>query len=242
MPVRSHPDLTDRHAPALTSKSFRDKLVDRGRIDVPDRSALSAKFTEKLRDRNGLPPVASEHARQSRSPAAPPRSARTSLATAASLNGCGRRTGARASSISGTRSPGNPSAPVRTDSATRIGSPCNRGARCSRNLSDGPSAQCASSTTKTSGPRSARLATSQYRPCSVANAMSAVFCARATSVNTGPASCAAPDNRRSRSAASSLRTALSSNWRTMPNPKPRSSSPPRALCTAIPSTEARERR
>ena len=157
--------------------------------------------------RNGLPPVASEHARQSRSPAAPPRSARTRLATAASLNGCGRRTGARASSISDTRSPRNPSAPVRTDSATRIGSPCNRGARCSRNLSDGSSAQCASSTTKTSGPRSARLATSQYRPCSVANAMSAVFCARATSVNTGPASCAAPDSRRSRSAASSLRTA-----------------------------------
>ena len=108
---------------------------------------------------------------------------------------------------------------VRTVSATTTGRPARRCARCRRNRSDGSSAHCASSTARTSGPRSVRLATSQYRPCRVAKATSRVSSLAATSVNTGSASRAAPARSRSRSTTSALTNAGSRSCRTMPKPK-----------------------
>ena len=134
------------------------------------------------------------------------------------------------------------SAPVRTVSATTTGSPARRCARWSKNRNDGSSAQCASSTASTSGPRSVRFTTSQYKPCNVANATPPVPSESDTSVNTGSANRAAPANSRSRSVAAAPTSAASSSWRTTPNPKPRSSSPPRAVCTVIAKAQARLRK
>ena len=61
------------------------------------------------------------------------------------------------------------------------------------------------------------------------------------SVNTGSESRAAPASSRPRSAASTPTSVASSNWRTIPKPNPRSSSPPRAVRTVIPNAQARLR-
>ena len=94
-------------------------------------------------------------------------------AVASTLSGAGRSTVVSGAEASRARSATTPS-PGRVEARTASGRPSSRGARYARNRIDSASHQCRSSTTSATGPSAVRLLTSQYRPCSIENELSAV--------------------------------------------------------------------
>ena len=103
-------------------------------------------------------------------------------------------------------------------------------------------AHCPSSTARINGPRSVKFATSQYKP--VQSRERDITCLRERG-NVGEYRARRAPPRRP-AAGRALRrpprrARASSSWRTIPKPNPRSSSPPRAARTVIPSAQARLR-
>src|SRR5262249_28045182 len=115
------------------------------------------------------------------------------------------------------------------------GSPSTRCARYARNRSESRSAHWQSSTDTSSGARSARLTTSQYRLWNASKPASAPTPCRPSGSKSRDAGAAAPANS-SESAAPSI--AGSSSWRTTPNANARSSSEPLASSVLTPARSA----
>jgi len=109
-----------------------------------------------------------------------------------------------------------------------------------KNRSDSVSDQWRSSTERATGPSSARLLSSQYRPCNMRNELSpqSEGCGAPVGANSGFDKAAAPSNRRLRSASEVLATAGSSSCRTHPKAKSCSSSLARARRQVKPAATA----
>ena len=133
------------------------------------------------------------------------------------------------------------SAPARTVSAIP---PADRPADsrgAAGSASDGSSAHWASSTVKDQRPTFGDVDDEPVQAVQRGECDIACLPRRRISVNTGSESRAAPASSRARSAAFAPRAWTSSNWRTIPKPNPRSSSPARADRTVIPDAQARLR-
>ena len=148
-------------------------------------------------NRNGLPPLACAQAEQNDPSARSPSAERTMVATASSLSASGAtRTALASLRRAAITSATAVCSPSRAVSTTSTPSSSQRAARYARNRSDEESAQWASSTAIITGPRSARFAVSQYRPCTSVNVRSDAGRPAATRVSAeragSSASCPGP--------------------------------------------------
>jgi hypothetical protein len=196
----------------------------------------ATRWARSAPSRNGLPAVAVWHACANAGCAAGSLS-RTNASAASGPSGEGRTGASGAAASSSARRLGSAGgSPARTAHRTPSRSSASWPVSCTSQRSDGASARCTSSTTRSVAERSARLQASHVRPCAAA-------CIASPASAGSPAS--GSSARRARAAAPTARPSHSApprtganNCRAMPQAAWCSSGPPQARRTRISSAAA----